>query len=139
MAVKNTTLRKQSLLRRAVTSNLLFVSLFAVVLTGLYAELQRVALDQQLRLRAETLTDFLAAESQFGMLVADREGLRKIAVGALSVEDVVSIEVVGSAGETLVADSKTSAKSSTPLLFIAREVSRPGTGGLLEWESKVRP
>ncbi|MBZ5604652.1 MAG: response regulator [Acidobacteriia bacterium] len=136
--MKKNTLKNQSMLRRALVSNLLLVSLLAAVLTGLYAELQRSALDQQLRLRAETLTEFLAVQSQFGMLVNDREGLRTIASNALSLEDVVFVELKSASG-----DSMKSSRPGTPrdaaVLSISRNVASPAAGGLLEWESGRRP
>src|SRR5581483_1124035 len=134
--MKNQEPKNQSMLRRAVVSNLLLVSLFAVLLTGGYADIQRVALDRQLRLRAETLTDFLAIQSQFGMLVNDREGLERIAKNALSLEDVLMVEVKSASGESL---AKAARKADPSMLVISRDVAGPGSGGLLEWESTRRP
>ena len=131
--------REPSLLRRTVISNLLLVGLCAVALTAWYAGAQRTALDQQLRLRAQTLTDFLATQSQFGMLVTDREGLQRIADNALSVEDVLFVELRDAAGQPLVSASRKRtgiANGDAPFLDVSRPVLNPGSGGLVEWENR---
>ena len=130
--------REPSLLRRTVMSNLLLVGLCAVALTAWYAVAQRAALDQQLRLRAETLTDFLATQSQFGMLVSDREGLQRVADNALTVEDVLFVELRDAAGQPLASVSRKST-GGAPFLEVSRPVSTPGSGGLVEWENRKLP
>ncbi len=129
-------LKEHSVLRQAVISNLLLVSLFAVILTAMYAELQRSALDRQLRLRAESLTEFLAAQSQFGMLVKDREGLQRIASSALSIEDVVLVELSSASGESMARAARK--EDGSPLMPVRRMVASPARGGVLEWENTSR-
>jgi PAS domain S-box-containing protein len=155
--------RKHSLLRRAVVSNLLLVGLSAVLLMALYTELQRSALDQQMRLRAEALTDFLATQSQFGMLVGDWGGLQQIAGNALSVEDVMFVEFLDSSAQSrlrVVREGLPSPTIASPpgrshpegairvspfqrggadFLDVYRAVSPPGASALVEWETRTSP
>jgi PAS domain S-box-containing protein len=147
------------MLRRAVISNLLLVGLSAVVLTFWYAEVQSAAMDQQLHLRAEALTEFLATQSQFGMLVTDRPGLEQIAHNALSVEDVLYVDLRDAAGQSIVSllrpgiwaksiseipvtensvDGARDARfisTGTQFLDVSRAILAPNSGGLMEWEN----
>src|SRR5437764_470554 len=94
--------RETSLLRQALASNLLLVGLAGVALIVSYAHTQRAALNQQLRLRGETLSDFLATESRFDMLVLNHEALEQLARNALAVEDVLFVEVREASGRLVV-------------------------------------
>jgi PAS domain S-box-containing protein len=128
--MSSASLKETSLLRRALGANLLSIALFAIVLTAGYATSEKRAMDQQLRLRAESVTDFVAVQSQFGLLVLDRDGLNRIATNALSVPDVVFVAIASPAGELVKAS-----KPGSAALLVSRDVASPARGGLLEWES----
>src|ERR1051326_8987734 len=106
-AMNDQPIKEQSLLRRAVTSNVLLAALSAVLVTTLYVIRQRSEFDHQLRLRAATLADFLATQSQLGMLVQNRAELQQIASNALSVEYVLFVELLDPSGRRMVRASRT--------------------------------
>ncbi len=154
--------KEQSLLARAVTANMLLVGVSVLLLTWVGVALQRAALEQQLQLRAEALADFLATQSQFGMLVANQEALEQIGRNALSVEDVLFVTLLDRSGKPVVnvvrtgrspdripapirrgvaaeptatVNRFTSAKEE--FLDLTRPIRAPASGGLVEWEKQA--
>ncbi len=121
--VNNHKQKQKSVLRQAATANFLLITLFAIALTGLFARLYHSALNDQFQLRAGILAEFLAKQSHQGLHARDRDELAHIAANALSLDDVVSVEVTGGSGERLVNASKNGAKGA---VVVSREIPSLG-------------
>ncbi len=121
--VNNHKQKQKSVLRQAATANFLLITLFAIALTGLFARLYHSALNDQFQLRAGILAEFLAKQSHRGLRARDRDELAHIAANALSLDDVVSVEVTGGSGERLVNASKNGAKGA---VVVSREIPSLG-------------
>ncbi len=121
--VNNHKQKQKSVLRQAATANFLLITLFAIALTGLFARLYHSALNDQFQLRAGILAEFLAKQSHRGLHARDRDELAHIAANALSLDDVVSVEVTGGSGERLVNASKNGAKGA---VVVSREIPSLG-------------
>ena len=65
----------QSLRIRALAANLTLAGISVIVLTVLFLLAERAALQKQLELRAHTLAQFVASQSEFAMLVGNRPEL----------------------------------------------------------------
>jgi len=70
--------RPESLLTRVITSSLALAGVSITVLTVAFLLATGAAFETQLRLRARSLADFVAGQSEFAMLVGDRVGLEAI-------------------------------------------------------------
>ena len=156
--MKHKSTKERSLLRQVVTSNLLLTALSALLVTTLYVVAQRSEFDHQLRLRAATLAEFLATQSQLGMLVQNQAELQQVASNALSVEYVLFVELLDRSGRRVVRASRTdipdqsipdfrpgiggAEDSAEPIIVLEghgrmldfrRPIRAPATGGLVEW------
>jgi PAS domain S-box-containing protein len=153
--------KERTLLSRAITANMLLAVFSGIVVTSLYVAAQRSEFDHQLRLRADTLAEFLATQSQLGMLVENRADLQQIASNALSVEYVLFVEMLDRSGRRVARASRADiTERSIPdvreglggaqypvesvisleghgrMLDFRRSIHAPSSGGLLEWESR---
>ena len=70
--------RNQSLRRRMLASNLTLVGISVVVLTVLFLLAQRSALEKQLELRAPTLAEFVASQSQVATVSSEAQPTGKL-------------------------------------------------------------
>lgn len=129
--------KRESLPTRVVTSSLLLAAVSITVLTLAFLITARVASEEQLRLRADSLADFVASQSQFAMLVGDRGELEGIARNALAGEDVLFVTLFDVAGERLAwAERANSAGIGRERrLETERSVVPPKGNGLLEWQT----
>ena len=142
-----------SLLARALTSTIVLVAVSITLLTALLLTIQLGALQQQLELRARVLGEFVATQSQFAMLVGDREDLERIARNGLAGEDVLFVILAGCRGQgTIQAVRPTFDRRRLPVthcgeagwarsndksfLDMTRPVETPGKSGLIEWENR---
>lgn len=98
------TLRKninRSLLAQALFSNFMLVAASAVLLTGVFVWAQVSSGRRQVGLRAQILTDFVASQCEFSMLVGNRAELERIAHNALGVEDVLFVSMTSVSGDSI--------------------------------------
>jgi PAS domain S-box-containing protein len=148
-----------SLLKQALFSNFLLVGASVVLLTVLFVLAQVSTAGRQMGLRAETLADFVATQSEFAMLVGDRTELERIAHNALNVEDVLFVVMVGTAGDSIrlsqtgfppgnIRRISATEPNSGPSLHTAgtrrfseviRSVSSQTASSVVEWETAKTP
>ena len=129
---------RESLLTRAVTSSLTLVALAVAVLTGTFLLATRAAFETQVRLRAQSLADFVASQAEFAMLVGDRPALESMARDALAGEDVVFVSLTDSSGRRIRAEIPgLAARRRERFLETEREVMPPKDRGLLDWQSRT--
>jgi PAS domain S-box-containing protein len=126
--------RQQSLRTRALAANLAVAATSVTVLTVLFLLAQRSALEKQLELRARTLAEFVASQSQFAMLVGNRAELETVAAAAVSSEDVLFVELTPGGRERIYA------RRPGPLprrsVQVTQPVLPPSPDRLVEWESR---
>ena len=127
--------RRESLLARVTASSLALVGLSVTVLTVTFLLTQRAAFETQLHLRAESLADFVASQSQFAMLVGNRAELETIARNTLAAEDVLFVELKEAASRPRVrAEIPYYAAHRREHFFEAwRDVVPPRNDGLMDW------
>ncbi|MBZ5593232.1 MAG: PAS domain S-box protein [Acidobacteriia bacterium] len=127
--------RRESLLARVTASSLALVGLSVTVLTVTFLLTQRAAFETQLHLRAESLADFVASQSQFAMLVGNRAELETIARNTLAAEDVLFVELKEAASRPRVrAEIPDYAAHRREHFFEAwRDVVPPRNDGLMDW------
>ncbi len=101
MPVTRAVSRRKSLLVQASLANLV-VALIAVT-SGITLVLwrQRASFGQQLELRAQATAELLANQSEFPLLIGDRDALKLVAKSAATREDVLYVTIVSETGETL--------------------------------------
>ncbi|MGD0296765.1 MAG: ATP-binding protein [Bryobacteraceae bacterium] len=134
--------RRESLLRRVVTSSLVLAGVSIAVLTGAFLFAARVNSEAQLRLRANSLADFVASQSEFAMLVGDRAELENIARNALAGEDVLFVSLSDGSGERLAWAQRSEPSGGVSggggaerHLETEREVVPPKGDGLADWHA----
>lgn len=91
----------RSLLARALFSNFLLIATSVVLLTILFLYIQHAGLQREVNLRAEAIVNFVATQSEFGMLVGDRNELNRLARAALSIEGVVFVVMTDESGDSI--------------------------------------
>jgi signal transduction histidine kinase/ActR/RegA family two-component response regulator len=146
-----------SLLARALIANFLPVAIAAVVialLTGAFLWGQQRAFENEVRLRAVAVAQFMARQSAAPMLVGDRPELERVARSALAIEGVLYAEARDSGGRTLVSLTRAgfavpdvpapvvpglvqaarAARSGEPFLDLSWRVEDSAGPGLLDWE-----
>jgi signal transduction histidine kinase/DNA-binding response OmpR family regulator len=118
---------------------------------GLVLWRQRATFGQQLELRAQAVAEFLANESEFPLLIGDRDALQLAAKSAASREDVLYVTIVSDTGETLAQAGRFAPArfrgASVPRVELlpakieaTRVVRQSSTDGLADWESdRARP
>jgi hypothetical protein len=134
--------RRESLLTRVVTSSLVLAAVSITVLTLAFVFATRIASEAGLRLRANSLADFVASQSEFALLVGDRAELQTIARNALAGDDVLFVSLSDASGQRLAWAERTSPAggSTERRIETDREVSPPEGNGLVDWRAgKPRP
>ena len=140
--------RRRSLLTRAIIGNVFLVSLTVVTLAVVLPYGQFTALSRQLELRADSVADFLASQSGFGLLVGDRMELERIAANAVAIEDVLYAVITDSQGAIVARAGQSdippggpanTGRISTPdgpvqYLEVSRAVMEPEGDELFDWE-----
>jgi PAS domain S-box-containing protein len=136
----------QSLLARALFSNFVLVGVSVTLLTGLFLFVQLRAIQTQMDLRAKVLAGFVAAQSDFAMLVGDRADLERIARSALSIEDVLFVVLTYRGGESIRVSrpgfppEKIPALGQDPRIFqIVQPVLARTGSSVVEWENQSAP
>src|SRR5579883_792367 len=131
--------KSQSLQIRTLAYHGVIVGAAVACLTGLFLYEQRRAMDQQLLLRAAGMAEFLAAQTQFAMLVGDRAELNRLADSTLRTEDVMYVRFSGADGSRLAESAKPRAArpEAGDSLNIERPVIAP-TDGVSDLDSAVR-
>jgi signal transduction histidine kinase len=129
--------RRESLLTRVVTFSLVGAGVSITVLTLAFLVTARAASEAQLRLRANSLADFVASQSEFAVLVGDRAELETIARNALAGEDVLSVSLWDASGQRLAWAERTSPAGGNRerRLETEREVNPPKASGLVDWQA----
>src|SRR5258708_5055736 len=92
---------QSSLLARALLSNFLLIATSVVALAILFLFIQLAGLRRQVNLRAEAIAYFVAAQSEFGMLIGDRYELNRIAYTTLAIEGVLFVVMNDQAGNSI--------------------------------------
>jgi signal transduction histidine kinase len=126
----------RSLLARVLTGNVVLNAGLAAALTSIFLWTYSGDLDRQMTRRAETLAEFVAAESQFPMLVGDRMELERIAANTVSAEEVLFVELTDGEGGQPVVRMRPGMDAGHigPALQVVRQVSGPRQEGSLGWE-----
>jgi PAS domain S-box-containing protein len=126
--------RQQSLRARALAANLALAAISVTVLTVLFLLAQRSALERQLELRARTLAEFVASQSQFAMLVGNRTELDSVAAAAVSSEDVLFVELAPLGREKIY--SHRPGPRPRRSVQVTQPVLPPSPDRVVEWESR---
>ena len=142
--------RRRSLLTQASLTNLLVA--FSVVAAGVALVLwrQSTTFGQQLELRAQVAAEFLANESEFPLLIGDRNALQLVAKSAATREDVLYVTIVSETGETLAKAGRLAPESSNSRnragveilpskIEATRVVRQASANGLADWEGDRAP
>ena len=136
----------QSMLAHALFVNFATVGACVTLLTGLFLFVELRAIQTQMGLRAKDLGKFVAAQSDFAMLVGDRAELERIAHNALSIEDVLFVVLTERSGESIrasrpdIAPEKIPDFDQDPRIFqiVQPVVARSGTS-VVEWKNQTAP
>jgi signal transduction histidine kinase/CheY-like chemotaxis protein len=141
---------RQSLLMQASLANLLMMAAMILGLTVLVLWRQRASFVQQLDLRAQASAEFLANQSEFPLLIGDRDELQRVAKSAAASEDVLYVIIAGETGETLAKTGRWALGAGSGQkwgsvdipgyrvpehLEVMRAVRESSAKGLLDWES----
>lgn len=147
---------QMSLLMRATLANFLIVSAAAVSLAALFLWNLNSGLRQQLELRARASADYLARQSEFALLVGDRQELTHIAASAADNQEILYVVISDEWGRTLASAGRTpdGPSCSAPVrkhrepfgmdqclpahLEVKQEVEQAGVKALTDWESGDR-
>ena len=89
---------RSSVVTRALAASAALSTLTVVVMATLVVAVARESFRRQVELRAGEMVQFLAAQSQYPLLVADRVTLEQLAASALQGEDVLSVTIEDSSG-----------------------------------------
>ncbi len=123
--------RRKSLLVQASISDFVLIFGAAIALTTLGLWTRSIEWRQQLDLRAHTAVQFLASQSEYGLLLGDRDELQRIANSALASDDVLYVAIADDSGRILAtAGQAASGPNSSGLL---------GCNGVLEQLTGLRP
>jgi signal transduction histidine kinase len=125
---------RQSLQTRALAANLALSAITVVVLTLFFLLAQRSALERQLELRARTLAEFVASQSQFAMLVGNRPEMESVAAAALSSEDVLFVELAPRGREKI--SARRPGLPPRRFVNVTQPVLPPAHDGVVEWETR---
>jgi PAS domain S-box-containing protein len=90
-----------SLLTQGLAATIALHTISALLLLGVFLFVQGRALERQLELRGESMAQFLADELQFALLVGDEGEVRRLLSVSLRNEDVLFLEVLNPAGQSL--------------------------------------
>ena len=145
---------------QACMTNVLLMGIASVVTTCVVLWKESSSLEQQLQLRAQASAQFLASESEFAILIGDRNELQRIAMSAAATEDVLYIVITDEKGLKLAAAGRGFEESIRtramilrapegvrivqgeaglpPRVEVDREIRPGGANGLLDWEADRR-
>jgi signal transduction histidine kinase/CheY-like chemotaxis protein len=141
--------RRKSLLMQASLANLLMMAAMILGLTLLVLWRQRASFLQQLDLRAQASAEFLANQSEFPLLIGDRDELQRLANSAAASEDVLYAIIANEAGGTLAKAGPLAPRKSNGQqggfadkpgykmpehIEVTRVVRQSSAKGLLDWE-----
>jgi signal transduction histidine kinase/DNA-binding response OmpR family regulator len=93
--------QNQPILRRAVLANSVLVAISILCLTALFLLSQGASMERQLVLRAELLTDFLARQSEYPLLVGNQAEMAQLVQSAIRGEDVLFAAVYDASGSVV--------------------------------------
>ena len=100
--------RHSSLLTQALVANSLVIIGAGLSIFALLVWVGRSNLRRQIELRAVAAAEFLAAQSEFPLLIGDRVELRRVAEAAARTEDVLYVIVEGTSGQSITVRSSLS-------------------------------
>ena len=134
-------IRKDSLLTEALIGKMIVVVLTTTCLCTLLLLSERAALRRQLELRAGAIAQSLALQSDYPMLVGDRQELTRIASRALHGEDVLYVVFADSNGEPWAEASRPgawvppgpTARKTDECIEVSEAVSSSPANRLAEW------
>jgi signal transduction histidine kinase/CheY-like chemotaxis protein len=137
--------RRKSLLMQASAGNLVVALILVAVGIWLVLWRQHASFGQQLELRAQVAAEVLANESEFPLLIGDRNALQLVAKSAASREDVLYVTIAGETGEVLAKAGRQVPESahggnSAGVEFLpakieaTRAVRQSSANGLTDWE-----
>ena len=148
------TIREHALLTRMLLGNAALAGVAVVAMAILLLFAVRSAFHQQLLHRAEAVTEFLAAQCQYPLLIADRNALDQIARSALEGDDVLYVSIA-EAGAGSKAESKRpevrAIPASTPetraerlvpaaaenAVEVTRPVAAPKSDAMFDWDKSA--
>jgi len=117
-----------------LAANLGLSAISVAVLTVLFLLAQRSALEQQLQLRARTLAEFVASQSQFAMLVGNSAELENVAAAALASEDVLFIDLAPAGGKQI--SARRTGTLPRRLVRVSQPVLAPAHDRFVEWDPR---
>jgi signal transduction histidine kinase/CheY-like chemotaxis protein len=137
--------RRKSLLMQASVGNLVVALVLVVVGIWLVLWRQHASFGQQLELRAQAAAEVLANESEFPLLIGDRDALQLVAKSAAAREDVLYVTIAGETGEVLAQAGRqvpetSSGRNSAGVGILpakieaTRAVRQSSANGLADWE-----
>ena len=126
--------RRESLLRRVISSSLLLAGVSLTVLALAFYFTVRAAFENHSRLRASSLADFVASQSEFAMLVGDQAELTAIAQSALSGDDVLYVTLNDASGQILAHAEKATGRKPRHVETV-REITADKTNSVVDWQS----
>ena len=92
------TTRRHSMITRAVVTNAGICTVALLALATIFLLAIRSTFHAQLLLRAQEVTEFLASQSQYPLLIGDWKALDRIARTALQAEDVLYVSITDATG-----------------------------------------
>jgi signal transduction histidine kinase len=127
---------RRSLGARMLAWTMLFAAFAVSSLSGLFLWTYNRDLDRQLVGRAAALAEFLAAQSQFAMLVGDRSEMERIAANAVATGEVIYVQFNDAQGANPVV-RRAAASTGIPLVEVTRPVMRLAQVEPSEWGSSA--
>jgi signal transduction histidine kinase len=128
--------KRESLLTRIVTSSLVLAGVSLTVLALAFFLTVRAAFEEHLRLRAGSLAEFVASQSEFAMLVGNRAELETIARNALAGEDVLFVSLTDATGQRLAWSARPGSEDKRQRrLEVEREISSVQGNNLEDWHT----
>ncbi len=134
--------RRRSLLTQASLANLLMIASTVIIGTSIALWKQRLSLVEQLDLRAQASAEFLAHQSEFPLLIGNREELERVAKAAATSADVLYVIIKDDAGQTLASAGRRVPAPGEELeehIEAQKKVRQSASGGLLDWEGAHAP
>jgi len=134
--MKDRRARRESLLTRVISSSLLLAGVSLTVLALAFYLTVRAAFASHMRLRADSLADFVASQSEFAMLVGDQAELTAIAQHALTGEDVLYVYMNDAAGQVVAhAERPASDGQQSRSVETVRDVTAAKTNSVVGWQT----
>jgi PAS domain S-box-containing protein len=132
--------RPESLLTRVSLWGLALVVISVSLVTAVFFLTTRAALEAQLRLRAESLAEFVANQSELPVLVGNKPELERIAASAMATQDVLFVSLSDQSGQTLARTVRTGASlAAGHFVEVEHDVLTPQNDRLFDWGSSKVP